>query len=164
MALFDSVPSVFRDSRTGRNIQHHLTALLRQVYSRLHEDVNDAHRLSVDPTMRRITGKKLDDKNAASANTMGRFETQMLSVEDNLQALSEVNGRWVERALQKTTHRASFWMWTVQQVVHGQQEASDLQRAFRMHLLPSPVLPTSSEIAKVSCFGPATTVRTVGRR
>ena len=140
LGLFDSVPFVFHDSRTGRNIQHHLTALLRQsVYSRLagYEDVNDAHRLSVDPTMRRITGKKLDDKNAASANTMGRFETQMLSVADNLQALSEVNGRWVERALQKTTHRRIIL---------------DMDSS------------TSSEIAKVPCFGPATcTVRTVGR-
>ena len=36
LGLFDSVPFVFHDSRTGRNIQHHLTALLRQsVYSRL---------------------------------------------------------------------------------------------------------------------------------
>ena len=96
LGLFDSVPSILHDSRTGRNIQHDLTALLRQsVYSRLagYEDVNDAHRLSVDPTMRRITGKKIDAKNAASANTMGRFETQMLSVKDNLKALSEVNGR-----------------------------------------------------------------------
>ena len=108
LALFDSVPSVFHDSRTGRNIQHDLTALLRQsVYSRLagYEDVNDADRLSVDPTMRRITGKKIDRKNAASANTMGRFETQMLSVQDNLKALSKVNGRWVEGALEKTSHR-----------------------------------------------------------
>ena len=128
LGLFDSVPFVFHDSRTGRNIQHHLTALLRQsVYSRLagYEDVNDAHRLSVDPTMRRITGKKLDDKNAASANTMGRFETQMLSVEDNLKALSEVNGRWVERALQKTTHRRIILdMDSSASPVHGQQEAS----------------------------------------
>ena len=128
LGLFDSVPFVFHDSRTGRNIQHHLTALLRQsVYSRLagYEDVNDAHRLSVDPTMRRITGKKLDDKNAASANTMGRFETQMLSVEDNLQALSEVNGRWVERALQKTTHRRIILdMDSSASPVHGEQEAS----------------------------------------
>ena len=128
LALFDSVPSVFYDSRTGRNIQHDLTALLRQsVYSRLagYEDVNDAHRLSVDPTMRRITGKKLDDKNAASANTMGRFETKMLSVKDNLKALSEVNGRWVERALQKTTHRRIILdMDSSASPVHGQQEAS----------------------------------------
>ena len=128
LGLFDSVPFVFHDSRTGRNIQHHLTALLRQsVYSRLagYEDVNDAHRLSVDPTMRRITGKKLDDKNAASANTMGRFETQMLSVADNLQALSKVNGRWVERALQKTTHRRIILdMDSSASPVHGEQEAS----------------------------------------
>ena len=72
-----------------------------------------------------ITGKKLDDKNAASANTMGRFETKMLSVEDNLQALSEVNGRWVERALQKTTHRRIILdMDSSASPVHGQQEAS----------------------------------------
>ncbi len=31
--------------------------------------------------MRRITGKKMDKKKAASANTMGRFETEMLSVQ-----------------------------------------------------------------------------------
>ena len=128
LVLFDSVPSVFHDSRTGRNIQHDLTALLRQsVYSRLagYEDVNDAHRLSVAPTMRRITGKKIDNKNAASANTMGRFETQMLSVEDNLKALSEVNGRWVERALQKTTHRRIILdMDSSASPVHGEQEAS----------------------------------------
>ena len=128
LGLFDSVPFVFHDSRTGRNIQHHLTALLRQsVYSRLagYEDVNDAHRLSVDPTMRRITGKKIDNKNAASANTMGRFETQMLSVADNLKALSEVNGRWVERALQKTTHRRIILdMDSSASPVHGEQEAS----------------------------------------
>ena len=75
--------------------------------------------------MRRITGKKLDDKNAASANTMGRFETKMLSVEDNLQALSEVNGRWVERALQKTTHRRIILdMDSSASPVHGEQEAS----------------------------------------
>ena len=66
LGLFDSVPFVFHDSRTGRNIQHHLTALLRQsVYSRLagYEDVNDAHRLSVDPTMRRITVKRKETPN-----------------------------------------------------------------------------------------------------
>ena len=129
LGLFDSVPFVFHDSRTGRNIQHHLTALLRQsVYSRLagYEDVNDAHRLSVDPTMRRITGKKLDDKNAASAPTRWvDSRTQMLSVADNLQALSEVNGRWVERALQKTTHRRIILdMDSSASPVHGEQEAS----------------------------------------
>ena len=128
LGLFDSVPFVFHDSRTGRNIQHDITALLRQsVYSRLagYEDVNDADRLSVDPTMRRITGKKIDRKNAASANTMGRFETQMLSLQDNLKALSKVNGRWVEGALEKTSHRRIILdMDSSASPVHGEQEAS----------------------------------------
>jgi hypothetical protein len=49
LGLFDRLPSVFHDLRTGRNLQHDLTALLLQsVYSRLAgcEDVNDADRLS----------------------------------------------------------------------------------------------------------------------
>ena len=128
LGLFDRVPSVVQDLRTGRNIQHDLPALLRQsVYSRLagYEDVNDAHRLSVDPTMRRITGKKNEDRKAASANTMGRFETQMLPVQDNLKALSEVNGRWVEGALEKTSHRRIILdLDSSASPVHGQQEAS----------------------------------------
>ena len=47
------------------------------------------------------------------------------SVEDNLKALSEVNGRWVERALQKTTHRRIILdMDSSASPVHGEQEAS----------------------------------------
>jgi len=51
LGLFESVSTVMNDRRTGHNIQHDMTNLLRQsVYSRLagYEDVNDAHRLSVD--------------------------------------------------------------------------------------------------------------------
>jgi hypothetical protein len=87
------------DGRTGRNIQHDMTNLLRQsVYSRLagYEDVNDAQRLSVDYVMRAVTGKK---KNAASINTIGRFETETLALKENLESLSEINGRWVEKAM-----------------------------------------------------------------
>ncbi|MBT4483882.1 MAG: hypothetical protein HOC71_09420 [Candidatus Latescibacteria bacterium] len=82
MGLFDSVSSEFHDNRTERNIQHALSTLLRQsVYSRLagYEDVNDAEQLSVDPIMRAITGKKDKGKQAASANTTGRFETDILA-------------------------------------------------------------------------------------
>ncbi len=45
LGLFESVSAVMNDRRTGHNIQHDLTNLLRQsVYSRLagYEDVNDA--------------------------------------------------------------------------------------------------------------------------
>jgi len=88
LRLFDSVSALLSDRRTGRNIQHDITNLLRQsVYSRLagYEDVNDAQRLSVDPVMRAITGKK---KNAASINTIGRFETEILTLRENLEGLS----------------------------------------------------------------------------
>jgi len=47
------------DWRTGKNLQHTMTALLRQsVFSRPagYEDTNDSDRTSVDPTMRHIVG------------------------------------------------------------------------------------------------------------
>ena len=56
---------------------------------------------------------------------MGRFETKMLSVKGNLHALSEVNGRWVERALEKTSHRRIILdLDSSASPVHGEQEAS----------------------------------------
>lgn len=76
-----------------------MTNLLRQsVYSRLagYEDVNDAQRLAIDPVMRAVAGKK----NASSINTIGHFETEVLTLL-NLKGLSEINGRWVERAMKR---------------------------------------------------------------
>ena len=73
-----------------------MPTLLRQsIYSRLagYEDVNDAERLAVDPVMRVITGKKGNGKQAAIANTIGRFETEILTRQENLTSLSDINGR-----------------------------------------------------------------------
>ncbi|MBN1293554.1 MAG: transposase [Candidatus Latescibacteria bacterium] len=78
----------FSDKRTGRNIKHAIPTLLRQsINSRLagYEDVNDAERLSLDPVMRAITGKKDSCRQAANANTMGRFETIFTHTQDFLQ-------------------------------------------------------------------------------
>ena len=66
-----------QESRTGRNIRHHLVPLLRQsIYSRLagYDDTNDAERLSQDPAMRVVVGWQGSDRNAARTNTMSRFE------------------------------------------------------------------------------------------
>jgi hypothetical protein len=97
LGLFNSASDVMSDKRTGRNIQHDMTNLLHQsVYTRLagYEDVNDDQRLSVDPVMRAVTGKK---KNAGSINTIRRFETEILTLKENIDSLYEINGRWVPK-------------------------------------------------------------------
>jgi len=55
LGLTMMIESELTDSRTGKNTQRGLLALLRQsVYSRLtgFDDTNDAERMSVDPAMR----------------------------------------------------------------------------------------------------------------
>ncbi|HUU28823.1 MAG TPA: IS1380 family transposase [archaeon] len=128
LGLFDLASKDLSDRRTGRNTQHGIENLLRQsIFSRLagYEDVNDASRMSKDPVMRAITGRKNVKKNAASTNTMGRFETEMLTLKENLGALSEINGRWVERAINKTSYRRIILdMDSSESPVHGEQEGA----------------------------------------
>ena len=135
LGLFDSVERKLNDLRTGNNIQHDLTSLIRQsVYSRLagYEDVNDAERLAVDPTMRAITGKLARDKNSASANTMGRFETDMLTPEKNLNAMAQINGIWLRKAMRRTKYsRIILDMDSSESPVHGEQEGSAYNGHFK---------------------------------
>jgi len=102
--LTESVATDLFDFRTGANSQHTMTALLRQsVYSRLagYEDVNDAERLSVDPVMRHVVGGRAIDRRAASLSQVSRFETEALAHRDNLGALMNMPGRWVDRIRQR---------------------------------------------------------------
>ena len=71
-----------KDSRRGRNTQFPFADLLRQsVYSRLagYEDLNDAERLSQDPTFRLIGSEKIWDRGAALTSRLQSFETEMLA-------------------------------------------------------------------------------------
>jgi len=45
--------------------------------------------------MRAITGKNEKGKRAASANTMGRFDTDILTQQENLRSLSGINSSWI---------------------------------------------------------------------
>ena len=95
LGLTEAASTRLHDSR-GRNVQHHLVPLLRQsLYSRLagYEDTNDAERLAQDPAMRVIVGWRDPERHAASTNTMSRFETEVLTAEENLKGLSALNAR-----------------------------------------------------------------------
>ena len=119
LGLTEIAEDYLQESRTGRNILHHLVPLLRQsIYSRLagYDDTNDAVRLSQDPAMRVIVGWQGSERKGASTSEMGRFETEFLTQEDNLKGLG-INTQWVERAMAHTLHRRA-WIWTAP--VHGQ--------------------------------------------
>ena len=91
---------VLSETRRGKNTRHLPVGLLRQsVCGRLagYEDVNDAERLSHDPVMRAIVDRNGLVRMAASTSQMGRFETEWLTTDSNLAALSDPSGVWIDR-------------------------------------------------------------------
>ena len=90
LGLTADLEDLINEPRMGKNIQHKLTSLLQQsVYGRLagYEDTNDAERLRVDPSLRRIVGERAKDRFAASTSEMSRFETEILAINENLENL-----------------------------------------------------------------------------
>ena len=71
-----------------------MALLRRSVYSRLagYEDTNGPERLAQDPVMRVIVGRRGSERQAASTNTMSRFETEVLTWEENLEGLLSLIG------------------------------------------------------------------------
>jgi len=128
LGLTESATGYLQESRGGRNVQHELVPLLRQsVYSRLagYEDTNDAERLARDPAMRVVTGRRASEKQAASTNTLSRFETEVLTRYKNLEGMARLNAQWVERAMARTPHqRVILDMDSSESPVHGQQEGA----------------------------------------
>ena len=99
LALTTTGGEIVADARTGKNGRHQLVGLLRQsVFGRLagYEDVNDAERLCRDPAMRWVVGDGAITRSAASASQMGRFETEWLAQPENLTALADLPGQWID--------------------------------------------------------------------
>ena len=128
LGLTEKATACLQESRGGRNVQHQLVPLLRQsVYSRVagYEDTNDAERLAQDPAMRVIVGRRGPERQAASTNTMSRFETEVLTQGQNLEGLARMNARWVGRAMAHTPHlRVILDMDSSESPVHGEQEGA----------------------------------------
>ena len=128
MGLTDMAGDFICEGRTGRNVQHELAGLLKQsVYARLagYEDVNDQEALTRDPAMRAVVGKRALERNAASSQTVSRFETEILTLEENIEALSSINDAWVDKAVSYSTDKKIVLdMDSSEFPVHGAQEGS----------------------------------------
>ena len=124
----------------GKNTQLPLADLLRQsVYSQLagYEDLNDAARLSQDPTFRLIGSRKIWERGAALTSRLQSFETSLLTQADNLAGLAALSRELIARAETiDPPRRVVLDMDSTEISVYGQQEQR-LQRTFRVHLFSS---------------------------
>ena len=116
------------DSRRGKNTQLPLADLLRQsVYSRIagYEDVNDAERLSQDPTFRLIGSEKIWERGAALTSRLQSFETDLLTQEGNLVGLAAIKRELIAKAETiESPQRVVLDMDSTEIPVYGQQENS----------------------------------------
>jgi hypothetical protein len=89
------------DSRRGANKKFPLADLLRQsACSRLagYEDLNDAVRVSADPTFRLIGSKRNWDRGGALTSRLQSFEAELLASDENLLGLMAVSRELVAQA------------------------------------------------------------------
>jgi Transposase DDE domain group 1 len=128
LRLSELVDRHLSDSRRGKNIQLPLADLLRQsIYSRLagYEDVNDAARLSQDPTFRLIGSRKIRERGAALTSRLQSFETEVLTQADNLAGLAALNRELVARVEAiDSPRRIVLDMDSTEIPVYGEQEQS----------------------------------------
>ena len=81
--------------------------------------------LAQDPAMRVIVGRRGLERQAASTNTMSRFETEVLTRKHNPEGLARMNAQWVDRAMAHTSHRRVILdMDSSKGPVHGEQEGA----------------------------------------
>jgi len=122
------------DSRRGKNTQFPFVDLLRQsLYSRLagYEDLNDAERLSQDPTFRLISSEKIWDRGAALTSRLQTFETEMLAEEENFAGLGGLNRALIGKAqAMDSGYRTVLDMDSTEIPVYGEQEQSDYNGYF----------------------------------
>jgi hypothetical protein len=101
--------------------------LRQSVYSRMdgYEDVNDAERLSQDPTFRLIGSEKIRERGAASTSRLQSFETDLLTQEENLAGLPAISRELIAKAETiASPQRVVLDMDSTEIPVYSQQENS----------------------------------------
>src|ERR1039457_6475291 len=115
------------DSR-GKKAQFCFADLLRQsVYSRLagYEDLNDAERLSQDPTFRLISSEKIWDRGVALPSRLQSFETEILAEDANFAGLAGLSRALIAKAeALDSGYRTVLDMDSTEIPVYGAQEES----------------------------------------
>ena len=127
LGLSDLIAQHVIDPR-GKNTQFPLADLVRQsVYRRLagYEDVNDAERLSHDPTFRLIGSETIWERGTALTSRVHSFETELLTQNKNLTGLAAINREllaWVEAM--ESSRRVVLDLDSTEIPVYGEQEQS----------------------------------------
>ncbi len=87
--------------------------------------MNDADRLGRDPAMRWVVGGKAVERGGASTSQMGRFETELLTIDDNLAALTALPGVWIDRVHARNRQKIIVLdMDSSVSPTHGEQEGT----------------------------------------
>ena len=128
LGLTEIAATALSDIRTGKNGRHSLIAQFRQsLFGRVagYEDVNDADRLAKDPAMRWIVGGRAIANDAASTSQMARFETEVLTRNENMSALTDLSGQWIDIARSsRLTKTVVLDMDSSVSLTHGDQEGT----------------------------------------
>jgi hypothetical protein len=133
LRLGELIEKQFTDCRAKNSRLTFADHLRQSVCSRLagYEDVNDAERLSQDPTSRLIGSEKIWDRGAALTSRLQTFEPEMLAEEENSAGLTRINRELVGRVeAVDSSQRVVLDMDSTEIPVYGQQE----QSAYNGHL------------------------------
>lgn len=90
-----------------------------------YEDVNKAKRRRRDPTMHWVVGGQAITSSATSTSQMGPFETKWLSRPENLAALTDLPGQWIDKVRRRRTPKIIVLdMDSSESPTYGEQEDS----------------------------------------